>query len=123
VHPSRTSRIRHTVGLPLTRVLSIVALVLAANAVGASAQTVEISPFVGYRFGGDFFERVTGQAVDRVYVPSVERGVNNACTEGILAGYRVVDVQVDFYDGKMHPVDSKDIAFQIATRSAQTVSP
>ena len=37
-----------------------------------------------------------------------------ACEEGILAGYRVVDVKIDFYDGKMHPVDSKDIAFQIA---------
>jgi len=37
-----------------------------------------------------------------------------ASEEGILAGYRVVDVKVDFYDGKMHPVDSKDIAFQIA---------
>ena len=40
--------------------------------------------------------------------------MSKACEEGILAGYRVVDVQVDFYDGKMHPVDSKDIAFQIA---------
>ena len=38
----------------------------------------------------------------------------NACNEGIVAGYRVVDVKIDFYDGKMHPVDSKDIAFQIA---------
>jgi len=38
----------------------------------------------------------------------------NACNEGILAGYRVTDVKIDFYDGKMHPVDSKDIAFQIA---------
>ena len=38
----------------------------------------------------------------------------SAATEGILAGYRVVDVKIDFYDGKMHPVDSKDIAFQIA---------
>jgi len=40
--------------------------------------------------------------------------VQKACEEGILAGYRVVDVKIDFYDGKMHPVDSKDIAFQIA---------
>ena len=52
--------------------------------------------------------------MDRVFVPSVEKGVKNACTEGILAGYRVVDVQIDFYDGKMHPVDSNDISFQIA---------
>ncbi len=47
-------------------------------------------------------------------MPSVERGIEIACAEGILAGYRVVDVEANFYDGKMHPVDSKDIAFQIA---------
>ncbi|MGA2542451.1 MAG: elongation factor G [Verrucomicrobiota bacterium] len=64
--------------------------------------------------GVDFTESLTGQNVDRVFVPSVEEGVQNACREGILAGYKVVDVKIDFYDGKMHPVDSKDIAFQIA---------
>src|SRR5205085_7582037 len=64
--------------------------------------------------GVEFTESLSGQAVDRVYVPSVERGVHNACSEGILAGYRVVDVKVDFYDGKMHPVDSNDISFQVA---------
>ncbi len=64
--------------------------------------------------GLEFTESLTGQNVDRVFVPAVEKGVTNAATEGILAGYRVVDVKVDFYDGKMHPVDSKDIAFQIA---------
>ncbi len=64
--------------------------------------------------GVDFTESLSGQNVDRVFVPSVEKGVKAACTEGILAGYRVVDVKIDFYDGKMHPVDSKDIAFQIA---------
>ncbi len=64
--------------------------------------------------GFEFTQSLVGQNVDRVFVPSVEDGVNQACTEGILAGYRIVDVKVDFYDGKMHPVDSKDIAFQIA---------
>ena len=64
--------------------------------------------------GVDFTESLSGQNVDRVFVPSVEKGVKTACNEGILAGYRVVDVKIDFYDGKMHPVDSKDIAFQIA---------
>jgi elongation factor G len=64
--------------------------------------------------GVDFKQSLTGQNVDRVFVPSVERGVKNACNEGILAGYKVVDVKVDFYDGKMHPVDSNDISFQIA---------
>jgi len=64
--------------------------------------------------GVEFTQSLSGQNVDRVFVPSVEKGVMKACDEGILAGYRVVDVKIDFYDGKMHPVDSKDIAFQIA---------
>ncbi len=64
--------------------------------------------------GVEFTQSLVGQNVDRVFVPSVEKGVNRACDEGIIAGYRVVDVKIDFYDGKMHPVDSKDIAFQIA---------
>ena len=64
--------------------------------------------------GVEFEENLVGQNVDRNFVPSVQKGVNKACEEGIIAGYRVVDVKVDFYDGKMHPVDSKDIAFQIA---------
>jgi elongation factor G len=64
--------------------------------------------------GLEFTQSLSGQNVDRTFVPSVEKGVKKAAEEGILAGYRVVDVKVDFYDGKMHPVDSKDIAFQIA---------
>ena len=64
--------------------------------------------------GVDFHQSLAGQNVDRVFVPSVERGVKSACAEGIIAGYRVVDVAIDFYDGKMHPVDSNDISFQIA---------
>ncbi|RME72580.1 MAG: elongation factor G [Verrucomicrobia bacterium] len=64
--------------------------------------------------GIDFKQSLVGTNVDRVFVPSVEKGVRQACEEGILAGYKVVDVKIDFYDGKMHPVDSKDIAFQIA---------
>lgn len=68
--------------------------------------------------GVEFVQTLTGQNVDRNFVPSVEKGVISACTEGVIAGYRVVDVKIDFYDGKMHPVDSKDIAFQIAGRSA-----
>jgi elongation factor G len=64
--------------------------------------------------GVEFTQSLVGQNVDRTFVPSVEKGVNRACEEGIVAGYRVVDLKVDFYDGKMHPVDSKDIAFQIA---------
>jgi elongation factor G len=64
--------------------------------------------------GVEFTNSLVGQNVDRNFVPSVEKGVHQACTEGIIAGCRVTDVKIDFYDGKMHPVDSKDIAFQIA---------
>ncbi len=68
--------------------------------------------------GIEFTESLVGQNVDRVFVPSVEKGVMAATEEGVLAGYRVVDLKVDFYDGKQHPVDSKDIAFQIAGKHA-----
>jgi elongation factor G len=68
--------------------------------------------------GIDFTQSLVGQNVDRVFVPSVEKGVQSACDEGILAKCHVTDVKVDFYDGKMHPVDSKDIAFQIAGKEA-----
>jgi elongation factor G len=68
--------------------------------------------------GLEFTQSLSGQNVDRVFVPSVEKGVMSACAEGVLAGYRIVDLKVDFYDGKMHPVDSKDIAFQIAGKEA-----
>ena len=64
--------------------------------------------------GVEFTESLVGQNVDRNFVPSVEKGVQQACAEGIIAGCRVTDLKIDFYDGKMHPVDSKDIAFQIA---------
>jgi elongation factor G len=68
--------------------------------------------------GVDFGHSLVGQNVDRTFVPSVEKGVQSACVEGILAGCHVTDVKIDFYDGKMHPVDSKDIAFQIAGKGA-----
>ncbi len=68
--------------------------------------------------GVEFANTLVGQNVDRVFVPSVEKGVRSACEEGILAGYHVTDVKAVFYDGKMHPVDSKDIAFQIAGKGA-----
>src|SRR5207245_9567025 len=61
-----------------------------------------------------FSESLSGQCVDRVFVPAVERGSEIACEEGMLDGCRVVDVEANLYDGVMHPVDSKDIAFQVA---------
>ena len=65
-----------------------------------------------------FTQSLVGSNVDRVFVPSVEKGVQTACTAGPYGGFPVTDVKVDFYDGKQHTVDSKDIAFQIAGKAA-----
>lgn len=61
---------------------------------------------------------VFGGAVSSSFMPSIEKGVRSVLESGVLAGYPVVDVKVAVYDGKEHPVDSKDIAFQIAGREA-----
>ncbi|NLF24095.1 MAG: elongation factor G, partial [Deltaproteobacteria bacterium] len=68
--------------------------------------------------GVEFTQTLVGQNVDRTFVPSVEKGVMAMCESGVIVGCRVVDVKATFYDGKQHPVDSKDIAFQIAGRGA-----
>jgi len=68
--------------------------------------------------GIEFTQSLVGSNVDRVFVPSVEKGVQAACAAGPYGGFPVTDVRVDFYDGKQHPVDSKDIAFQIAGKAA-----
>lgn len=65
-----------------------------------------------------FTHSLVGSNVDRVFVPSVEKGVQTACAAGPYGGFPVTDVKVDFYDGKQHTVDSKDIAFQIAGKAA-----
>ncbi len=60
--------------------------------------------------------RVFGGAISSNFFPSIEKGIKSRLDSGPIAGYPVVDVRCEVYDGKMHPVDSKDIAFQIAGR-------
>jgi len=68
--------------------------------------------------GFEFAEKIVGGAIPQNYIPSVEKGVNEAKQEGVLAGYPVVDVRANLYDGSFHPVDSSDIAFKIAGAQA-----
>ncbi len=68
--------------------------------------------------GFEFTEKIFGGAIPQNYIPSVEKGVNEAKQEGVLAGYPVVDVKVSLYDGSFHAVDSSDIAFKIAGAQA-----
>lgn len=68
--------------------------------------------------GFEFVDDVVGGAIPAQFVLSCEKGVKTALESGVLAGYPVVDIRAVVYDGKTHPVDSKDIAFQIAARSA-----
>ena len=68
--------------------------------------------------GFEFTERVVGGAVPKNYIPAVEKGVNEAKPEGVLAKFPVVDVKVTLYDGSSHPVDSSEMAFKIAAAQA-----
>ncbi len=68
--------------------------------------------------GFEFVNKVVGGAIPKQLVGSCEKGVKNSLSEGSVAGYPMVDVRVIVYDGKTHPVDSKDIAFQIAAAHA-----
>jgi elongation factor G len=61
---------------------------------------------------------VFGGAVSRSFEPSIEKGIRSVLDHGVIAGYPVVDVKAVVTDGKEHPVDSKDIAFQTAGREA-----
>jgi elongation factor G len=66
--------------------------------------------------GFEFSWEVVGMNVSKTFGPSIEKGVKAVLQQGVIAGYPVVDVMAAVYDGKEHPVDSKDIAFQIAGR-------
>jgi elongation factor G len=66
----------------------------------------------GFEYEWDVF----GGAISTSFRPSIEKGIRQTMDQGVLAGYNVVDLKAIVYDGKEHPVDSKDIAFQIAGR-------
>ena len=68
--------------------------------------------------GYEFTSEVFGGAISNSFFPSIEKGIKAVLESGVIAGYHVVDVKAVVFDGKEHPVDSKDIAFQTAGREA-----
>ena len=64
--------------------------------------------------GFEFCNEVVGGAVPKEYIPAVEAGIKGALSNGVLAGYAVVDVKVTLYDGSYHEVDSSEMAFKLA---------
>jgi elongation factor G len=68
--------------------------------------------------GREFVDRVVGGSVPKNYIPAVEKGINEAAGEGVLARYPITDVRVILVDGSYHPVDSSEICFKIAGAGA-----
>ena len=68
------------------------------------------APGAGY----EFVSKIVGGSIPKEYVPSVDKGIQEALTSGVIAGFPVVDVKVELVDGSYHEVDSSEMAFKIA---------
>ena len=64
--------------------------------------------------GYEFTNSIVGGSIPKEYIPAVDAGIQGAMQAGVLAGYPVVDVKVNLYDGSYHEVDSSEMAFKIA---------
>ncbi len=73
---------------------------------------MRISPNPGK--GYEFVNSVVGGAIPKEYIPAIDQGIQGAMLSGVLAGYNVVDVKCEVYDGSYHEVDSSEMAFKIA---------
>jgi elongation factor G len=88
---------------------------------GGAGQFAEVHLRLEPRERGTGFEyasEVFGGAISHSFIPSIEKGIKQVLDIGVIAGYPVVDIKAVVFDGKEHPVDSKDIAFQTAGREA-----
>ena len=78
---------------------------------------IRMSPNVdenGIGKGYEFINSVIGGAIPKEYIPAVDAGIQGAMKSGVLAGYPMVDIKVELYDGSYHEVDSSEMAFKIA---------
>jgi elongation factor G len=77
---------------------------------------IEFEPNPGTEF--EFGDRIVGGVVPKQYIPAVEKGLREAMSEGVLAGYPVVDLKATLIDGSYHTVDSSEMAFKVAASQA-----
>jgi elongation factor G len=64
--------------------------------------------------GFEFIDKISGGVIPKEYIPAVRKGITEQMTNGVIAGYPVVDIQVTLYYGSFHDVDSSEMAFKIA---------
>lgn len=86
---------------------------------GGAGQFADVHLRVEPKERGEGFEyasEIFGGSIPNTFIPSIEKGVRGVLEQGVIAGYPIVDVKAIVFDGKHHPVDSKDIAFQTAGR-------
>ena len=68
--------------------------------------------------GFEFVDKIVGGVIPKQFIPAIEKGINQALEEGVIAGYPLQDIRVTIYDGKHHSVDSKEVAFISAGKKA-----
>ena len=84
---------------------------------GGSGQYAEVTVTIestGPGGGYEFVDKITGGRIPKEYIPSIDAGIQEAMTSGVLAGYPTVDIRATLLDGKYHDVDSSEMAFKIA---------
>lgn len=79
---------------------------------------IEFEPIFDGNVDFEFVDKIVGGVVPRQFIPAVEKGLRESVKKGVLAGYPMVNIRCTLYDGKYHPVDSKEIAFISAARLA-----